>query len=98
MKDLQAGGAANSLRKQQECRFNVYASVGNADGVFDAAYGFGSEYGQEAETSGTPQEIGEAVARYLSQLTSEYCETMKYGTHRFFVQFVIEPESTPNGA
>ena len=62
------------------------------------AYDFGSEFGQEAEMSGTSQEIGEAVARYLSRLTSEDCETMKYGPPRFFVQFVIEPERMPNGA
>jgi hypothetical protein len=83
---------------QRETHFTVQASVGNADGVFDAAYDFGSENGQEAEMSGTPQEIGESVARYLSRLSSDDCETMKYGTPRFFVQFVIEPESTPNGA
>lgn len=84
--------------KHTGSRFTVQASVGNADGVFDAAYDFGSEYGQEAGMSGTPQEIGEAVARYLSMLTSKDCEAMRYGTPRFFVQFVIEPEAMPNGA
>ncbi len=51
-------------------RFWVEATVGNGDGVFDAAYDFGLGAGKaEAEMSGTPDEIGAEVARYLSRLT-----------------------------
>lgn len=58
-------------------RFRVEASVGNADGVFDAAYDFGEGSGEEAAMTGTPQEIGEA---------------MRYGTSHFFVQIVVTPD------
>jgi hypothetical protein len=80
-------------------RFTVQASMGNADGVFDAAYDFGSSSGQEAQMQGTPQEIGEEVARFLSILTPEACKEMCYGTPRFFVELIIEPEwEAPGGA
>jgi len=70
-------------------RFTVQASVGNAAGVFDAAYDFGPE--KEAQMSGTPQEIGNENARFLSELTVEDCKAMQYDTPRFFVEPVIEP-------
>ena len=35
-------------------RFRVEASVGNADGVFDAAYDFGEGSGEEAAIDGNP--------------------------------------------
>lgn len=74
-------------------QFRVEASVGNSKGVFDAAYDFGLGFGTtEAEMSGTPEEIGAAVARYLSLLTPEDCQDMKYGTDCFFVKLVIVPE------
>ncbi len=73
-------------------RFRVEASVGNADGIFDAAYNFGEGSGEEAAMTGTPQEIGEAVARYLSSLSAEDCEAMRYGTSHFFVQLVVTPD------
>jgi hypothetical protein len=73
-------------------RFRVEASIGNADGVFDAAYDFGEGSGEAAAITGTPKEIGEAVARYLSLLSSEACEAMRYGTSHFFVQLVVTPE------
>lgn len=75
-------------------RFRAEASVGSGDGIFDAAYDFGDGSGKEASFTGTPREIGDAVARYLSSLTPEVCETMQYGTRHFFVQLVISPESS----
>ena len=39
-------------------RFRVQAAAGNSNGIFDAAYDFGSGVGDEAEMTGTPQEIG----------------------------------------
>ena len=73
-------------------RFRVDASVGNADGVFDAAYDFGEGSGEEATMTGTPREVGDAVARYLALLTPEDCQAMRYGTSRFFVQLIVTPE------
>jgi hypothetical protein len=73
-------------------RFRVEASVGNADGVFDAAYNFGEESGEEAAMTGTAREIGDAVADYLMSLTPEDCQAMRYGTPRFFVQLVVTPD------
>ena len=72
-------------------RFRVEASVGNADGVFDAAYDFGEGSGEEPAITATPPEIGEAVARYLGSLSAEDCEAMRYDTPRFFVQLIITP-------
>jgi hypothetical protein len=73
-------------------RFHVDASVGNADGVFDAAYDFGSSAGEQAQVTGTPQEIGAEIARFLAALTPADCEAMKYGTSKFFVELIIVPE------
>jgi alkanesulfonate monooxygenase SsuD/methylene tetrahydromethanopterin reductase-like flavin-dependent oxidoreductase (luciferase family) len=81
-------------RKGGSMRFRVEASVGNADGVFDAAYDFGDGSGEEAAVSGTPEEIAAAVARYLKSLSAEDCEAMRYGTSRFFVQLIVTPEET----
>lgn len=72
--------------------FRVEASVGNADGVFDAAYDFGEGSGEQAAMKGTPREVGDAVGRFLASLTPEDCQAMRYGTPRFFVQLVITPE------
>ncbi len=47
--------------------------------------------GMEAQVIDTPQEIGEAVARFLSTLTPQDCKAMSYGTQRFFVELIIEP-------
>jgi hypothetical protein len=73
-------------------RFVVQAAVGNADGVFDAAYDFGAGSGEEAQMQGRPEDIGVEVARFLSALTPEDCKAMRYGTSRFFVQLIITPE------
>jgi hypothetical protein len=70
-------------------RFKAFASVGNGDGVFDAAYSFGSGLDGEATACGSPEEIGKEVARYLAELTPEDCKTMEYGTGRFFVDLHI---------
>jgi hypothetical protein len=75
-------------------RFLVRASVGNAEGVFDAAYELGRSRGTEAEYLGTPEEIGREVARYLSTLTPDDCETMRYGTDRFFVELIITTDES----
>ena len=83
--------------KEQAMRFVVQASVGNADGVFDAAYNFGAPAGEEAQLRGTSEEIGAEVARFLSMLTPEDCKTMKYGTRRFFVELIITPEDSFGG-
>ena len=72
--------------------FRVEASVGNAEGVFDAAYDFGEGSGEEAAMTGTAKEIGEAVSRYLSSLSAEDCEAMRYGTSHFFVQLIVAPD------
>jgi hypothetical protein len=76
-------------------RFHVQASAGNGNGIFDAAYDFGSGSGQEAEMCGTPEEIGQEVTRFLSLLTPEDCQAMRYGTPVFFVQLTITPENQP---
>ena len=44
-------------------RFVATASVGNSDGIFDAAYDFGISAGTEAQLCGTPKEIGEEARR-----------------------------------
>jgi hypothetical protein len=79
-------------------RFRVEATVGNADGIFDAAYHFGEGSGEEAAMTGTPSEIGDAVARYLALLTPEDCQAMRYGTSRFFVQLIITPAEPPGAS
>jgi hypothetical protein len=78
--------------KEGAMRFRVEASVGNADGVFDAAYDFGEGSGEEAAMTGTPEEIGKAVTRFLSSLSAEDCEAMRYGTSHFFVQLIMSPD------
>ena len=76
-------------------RFRVEASVGNADGVFDAAYNFGLGAGEsEAQMCGTPQQIRAEVERFLSTLTPEDCQAMKYDTPCFFVKLIIVPEES----
>lgn len=59
-------------------RFHVDAKVGNADGVFDAAYNFGHGSGEEATATGTPEEIGLTVVRHLASLTPTDCDAMRY--------------------
>jgi hypothetical protein len=92
-----AGDTGNELLDRGSAmRFLVRASVGNAEGVFDAAYEFGRTRGTEAEFLGTPEEIGRELARYLSTLTPEDLKAMRYGTDRFFVELIITPdESVP---
>jgi hypothetical protein len=63
------------------------ASVGNGDGIFDAAYSFGDG----GALSGTPEEIGAAVTQFLKELTLEDCKTMRYGTSKFYVQLILTP-------
>lgn len=72
--------------------FRVQASVGNKEGIFDAAYSFGWGVGEEGGMRGTPEEIGAEVARFLSELTPEDCKTMEYGTGRLYVELRIEPD------
>jgi hypothetical protein len=79
-------------------RFRIEASVGNEDGIFDAAYNFGEGSGEEAAMTGTAREVGDAVARYLASLTQEDCQAMRYGTSRFFVQLIVTPEEPCLGA
>lgn len=80
-------------------QFRAEALVGNGDGIFDAAYDFGRESGEEAVLTGTPREIGDAVARYLAHLTPESCQAMRYGTPTFFVRLDVTPKaSLPSGA
>jgi hypothetical protein len=86
---------ATKTREGKAMRFRAEASVGNGEGVFDAAYYFGDGSGEEAAFTGSPQEIGDAVARYLAALTPENCRAMKYGTEKFFVQLLISPEDSP---
>lgn len=62
--------------------------MGHANGVCDAVY----DFGQEAERSGTPQESGVEVARFLALLTPEDCQTTRYDTAPFFIQLTITPE------
>jgi hypothetical protein len=73
-------------------RFLVEASVGNSDGAFDAAYEFGSSANEEAQITGTPEQIGREVTRYLSTLTPADCQTMRYGTSRFFLELIVTPD------
>ncbi len=81
--------------------FEADAAVGNADGVFDAAYDFGEgcKNGHH-ETGGgcvvgTPEEIGAEVARLLASLKLADIGAMKYGTADFFVQFTVRLASVP---
>ena len=76
-------------------QFRIEGSVGNADGVFDAAYNFGEGSGEEGAMTGTPREIGDAVARYLGSLGPEECQAMRYGTSRFFIELVVTPVEPP---
>ncbi len=76
-------------------RFRVEASLGNGDGVFDAAYDFGSDSGEEAAMTGTPEQIGQALTRFLAALSPGACQAMKYDTDRFFVQLVVSPVDSP---
>jgi hypothetical protein len=57
-------------------RFQERASVGNTNGVFDAAYAFGSPTGDEATMTGTLEEVGQEVTRFLSLLTPADCQAM----------------------
>lgn len=76
-------------------RFLVKAAVGNANGIFDAAYDFGAICGDEGQMRGTPEEIGAEVTRFLALLTPQDCEAMKYGTDRFFIVLTIGPDEPP---
>lgn len=88
-------GRVTLSEKDYEMRFVVQASVGNSDGIFDAAYDFGIGSGKEAKMHATSKEIGAEVARFLSTLTPEDCKAMRYGTRRFFIELIIEPEESP---
>src|SRR5262245_11664745 len=79
-------------QKEGNTRFRVEASVGNADGVFDAAHNFGEGAGEEAAMAGTPREIGDAVARCLASPGPDDRRAMRYGKSRLFVQPVVTPE------
>ncbi len=72
-------------------RFSVRASVGNSDGVFDAAYDFGDSVGDQGGMVATPEEIGAEVTRYLKSLDKADMDAMRYGTAHFFVELIIEP-------
>lgn len=65
--------------------------MGNADGVFDAAYDFGGNFGEVAQRAGTPEQIGAEIVRCLSSLTADACREIQYGTPRFFVELVVMP-------
>lgn len=78
-------------------RFTVQAAVGNGEGVYDAAYDFGSPHASEGGMSGDPEAIGAEVTRFLGSLTPKACEAMRYSTSRFFVELVITPEDQPAG-
>ena len=78
----QAGGylviraAENEVSSMQ---FPAEAPVGNAEGVFDAAYDFG-EGTVDVKMRGKPEQIGAAVTRYLARLSPE--DVGRCGTER----------------
>ncbi len=45
--------------------------------------------------TGTPRELGDALARYLASLSPDDCRTMRYGTSSFFIQLVVTPDEPP---
>jgi hypothetical protein len=65
------------------------ASVGNAHGVFDAAYSYGNAHGDEGHLLGSAQELGDELARVLKGLTHGDVEAMRYGTDRFYLLLLI---------
>jgi hypothetical protein len=73
------------MARQWQCD----ASVGNLNGVYDAAYNFSNNPEIEARVRGTASEIAEAIRIYLESFTDEETEAGKYGTSRFFVQFEV---------
>lgn len=77
------------LPEAEQLTFVADAAEGNADGVYDGAY----EFGTEGEITGSPREIGQAVTRYLSSLRASDVERMKLGTGRFFLRLTIEPKA-----
>jgi hypothetical protein len=72
-------------------RFRVDAAVGNSRGIFDAAYSFGNDRDDEGTMTGTPQEIGESIVRFLEGVTPEDCQIMKYGTEKVYFELLITP-------
>jgi hypothetical protein len=79
--------------------WRVVATCGNARGVFDNAYTFGSD----SVMDGTPADVAREVIALLQGLTREDCEAMSYGTNRFYLVFeVSQPRGdgayTPHGA
>jgi hypothetical protein len=67
--------------------FEADASQCDANGVYDAAY----DFGEEGTFRGAAEEVGRAVATYLSSLDREAVERLKQGTNRYYLQLVIEP-------
>ena len=59
--------------------------------MFDAAYEFGRGAGSEGGMTGTAEEVGRELSRYLASLTPRDIEDMKYKTDRFFVELTITP-------
>jgi hypothetical protein len=75
-------------------RWRADATSCNDNGPFDAAYEFGLGVDPEgfgAGMTGTPEEIGKELARFLSVLTRQDVETMKYGTGRYYVELILGP-------
>jgi hypothetical protein len=71
-------------------RWEVSAAVGNAGGVFDAAYGFGASQRDEAHLIRSAAAVGAELTCVLESLTRGDGEVMKYGTPRFFLQLVMK--------
>jgi hypothetical protein len=66
------------------------ASVGNAEGIFDACYSYGNVNNDEGHLLGTALEVGAELTRVLTILTRQDVEDMKYGTERFFILLEID--------
>jgi hypothetical protein len=66
------------------------ASVGNAEGIFDACYFFGNVNDDEGYLLGTAQEMGAELTRVLNMLTRQDVEDMKHGTDRFSLLLEVD--------
>jgi hypothetical protein len=85
-----AGKAPEGRHEDSVPLWEASASAGNANGVFDAAYSFGNNKGDEGHLLGSAEELGTELARVLAGLTCGDVERMKYKTNKFFLEVVVE--------
>jgi hypothetical protein len=82
--------------------WEAHAEVGNANGVFDAAYDFGEGVeglgNGSSELVGTAEDVGRELARLLASLTKNDVTAMEYGTGDFFLQVTVRLRKDPGRA